>query len=296
MKRTIIVSALVLLGAFCSNAQDRLYSNEFPIGDVTLLDGPFKHARDLNLEVLLQYDVDRLLAPFRAEAGLPKKAEYYPNWAGLDGHIAGHYLTAMAMNWQMTGNPECLRRMNYMIDELAEVAAANTRDNASWGAGYIGGIPNSASMWSDFMKGEFRQYSSAWAPFYNIHKMYAGLRDAWLYCGNEKAKQLFLGFCDWAILVTKDLSDDQMEQMLRNEHGGMNEVLADAYAITGDAKYLAVAKRFSHKQIMEPLTRDEDRLDNLHANTQVPKAIGFVRIGELSDSPDYAEAGRFFSS
>ena len=294
MKRTIIVSALVLLGAFCSNAQDRLYSNEFPIGDVTLLDGPFKHARDLNLEVLLQYDVDRLLAPFRAEAGLPKKAEYYPNWAGLDGHIAGHYLTAMAMNWQMTGNPECLRRMNYMIDELAEVAAANTRDNASWGAGYIGGIPNSASMWSDFMKGEFRQYSSAWAPFYNIHKMYAGLRDAWLYCGNEKAKQLFLGFCDWAILVTKDLSDDQMEQMLRNEHGGMNEVLADAYAITGDAKYLAVAKRFSHKQIMEPLTRDEDRLDNLHANTQVPKAIGFVRIGELSDSPDYAEAGRFF--
>ena len=152
MKRTIIVSALVLLGAFCSNAQDRLYSNEFPIGDVTLLDGPFKHARDLNLEVLLQYDVDRLLAPFRAEAGLPKKAEYYPNWAGLDGHIAGHYLTAMAMNWQMTGNPECLRRMNYMIDELAEVAAANTRDNASWGAGYIGGIPNSASMWSDFMR------------------------------------------------------------------------------------------------------------------------------------------------
>ncbi|MBR5072545.1 MAG: glycoside hydrolase family 127 protein, partial [Bacteroidales bacterium] len=294
MKKILLAAGLLLAANLGLCAQDRLYRNEFPIGDVTLLDGPFKHARDLNLEVLLQYDVDRLLAPFRAEAGLPKKAEYYPNWAGLDGHIAGHYLTAMAMNWEMTGNQECKRRMDYMIDELAEVAAANTRDNASWGAGYIGGIPNSASLWSSFMKGEFRQYSSAWAPFYNIHKMFAGLRDAWLYCGNEKAKQLFLGFCDWAILVTKDLSDDQMEQMLRNEHGGMNEVLADAYAITGDAKYLTVAKRFSHKQIMEPLTRDEDRLDNLHANTQVPKAIGFVRIGELSDSPDYAEAGRFF--
>ncbi|MBR4818141.1 MAG: glycoside hydrolase family 127 protein, partial [Bacteroidales bacterium] len=139
MKKIFLAAGLLLAVNLGLCAQDRLYSNEFPIGDVQLLDGPFKHARDLNLEVLLQYDVDRLLAPFRAEAGLPKKAEYYPNWAGLDGHVAGHYLTAMAMNWEMTGNPECLRRMNYMIDELAEVAAANTRDNASWGPGYIGG-------------------------------------------------------------------------------------------------------------------------------------------------------------
>jgi len=293
--KKILAAVLFLLAATSGlRAQDRLYSNEFPIGDVKLLDGPFKHARDLNVEVLLQYDVDRLLAPFRAEAGLPKKAEYYPNWAGLDGHVAGHYLTAMAMNWMTTGNEECLRRMEYMVDELAEVAAANAKNNASWGVGYIGGIPNSASMWSDFKKGEFRQYSSAWAPFYNIHKMYAGLRDAWLYCGNEKARGLFLGFCDWGIDITKDLSDEQMEQMLRNEHGGMNEMFADAYAMTGDAKYLTAAKRYSHKAILEPLTRDEDRLDNLHANTQVPKAVGFVRIGELSDSPDYAEAGRFF--
>ena len=294
MKRLLIIAAALMALCFQMSAQDRLYDNEFPIGDVKLLDGPFKHARDLNVEVLLQYDVDRLLAPFRAEAGLPKKAEYYPNWAGLDGHVAGHYLTAMAMNWETTGNQECLRRMNYMIDELAEVAAANAKNNASWGVGYIGGIPNSASMWSAFKKGEFRQYSSAWAPFYNIHKMYAGLRDAWLYCGNEKAKALFLGFCDWGINITADLTDEQMEQMLRNEHGGMNEMFADAYAITGDPKYLTAAKRYSHKAILEPLTHDEDRLDNLHANTQVPKAVGFVRIGELSDSPDYAEAGRFF--
>jgi hypothetical protein len=293
MKKTLL-AVVLLMAAFASSAQDRLYDNEFPIGDVTLLDGPFRHARDLNLEVLLQYDVDRLLAPFRAEAGLPKKAEYYPNWAGLDGHIAGHYLTAMAMNWQMTGNPECRRRMEYMIDELAECAAANAVNHPSWGVGYIGGVPQSDSMWSAFMKGEFRQYSSAWAPFYNIHKMYAGLRDAWLYCGNEKARGLFLGFCDWGIHLTAGLSDEQMEQMMRNEHGGMNEMYADAYAMTGDEKYLTMAKRFSHKQIMEPLARDEDRLDNLHANTQVPKAIGFARIGELGGGAEYAEAGRFF--
>ena len=293
MKKTLL-AVVLLMAAFAVSAQDRLYKNEFPIGDVTLLDGPFKHARDLNLNVLLQYDVDRLLAPFRAEAGLPKKAEYYPNWAGLDGHVAGHYLTAMAMNWQMTGNPECLRRMEYMIDELAECAAANAVNHPSWGVGYIGGVPQSDSMWSAFMKGDFRQYSSAWAPFYNIHKMFAGLRDAWLYCGNEKARDLFLGFCDWGINLTAGLSDEQMEQMMRNEQGGMNEMFADAYAMTGDAKYLTAAKRFSHKLIMEPLAHDEDRLDNLHANTQVPKAIGFARIGELGGGADYAEAGRFF--
>ena len=131
MKKTFLASVLVLFAFTCATGQDRLYDNEFPIGDVKLLDGPFKHAQDLNLEVLLQYDVDRLLAPFRAEAGLPKKAEYYPNWAGLDGHVAGHYLTAMAINWQTTRNPECLRRMEYMIDELAEVAAANAANHPS---------------------------------------------------------------------------------------------------------------------------------------------------------------------
>lgn len=294
MKNTFLASVLVLVASVCAMGQDRLYDNEFPIGDVKLLDGPFKHARDLNIEVLLQYDVDRLLAPFRAEAGLPKKAEYYPNWAGLDGHVAGHYLTALAINYATTGNSECLRRMEYMVDELADCAAANAVNHPSWGVGYIGGVPDSDALWSSFKEGNFRLYSSAWVPYYNIHKMYAGLRDAWLYCGSDKARELFLGFCDWGINITAGLSDAQMEEVLRTEHGGMNEMYADAYAMTGDSKYLTAAKRYSHKFLLEPLARDEDRLDNLHANTQVPKAIGFARIGELGGGSDYSEAGRFF--
>ena len=99
-------------------AQDRLYKNTFPLGDVELLDGPFKHAQELNLKVLMEYDVDRLLAPFLKEAGLPLKAELFPNWAGLDGHVGGHYLSAMAMNYAATGNEECRKRMEYMLGEL----------------------------------------------------------------------------------------------------------------------------------------------------------------------------------
>ena len=116
----LIISGCFFFESISLVAQDKLYPNEFPIEDVTLLDGPFKHARDLNIEVLLKYDVDRLLAPYRKEAGLPEKAESYPNWAGLDGHVGGHYLSAMAMNYAATGNEACKERMEYMLSELKE--------------------------------------------------------------------------------------------------------------------------------------------------------------------------------
>ena len=274
-------------------AQDRLYADEFPIGDVTLLDGPLKHAQDLNVQTLLQYDCDRLLAPYRKQAGLEPKKPAYPNWDGLDGHVGGHYLAAMAMN-AARGDKECRRRMEYMISELQECADANVSNHPDWGRGYVGGMPDSENIWSNFKKGDFRVYSRAWAPFYNLHKMYAGLRDAWLYCGDERAKTLFLGFCDWAIDLTAGLTDAQMEQMMGNEHGGMNEVLVDAYAITGDPKYLAVARRFSHRMLLDPMSQRVDRLDNLHANTQVPKAVGFARISELGGDENYYDAAEFF--
>jgi len=279
---------------FILNAQNKLYPNEFPLSDVKLLDGPFKHARDLNIEVLLKYDVDRLLAPYRKEAGLPEKAKSYPNWEGLDGHVGGHYLSAMAMNYAATGNAECKRRMDYMISELKACQYANAQKYPDWGVGYVGGIPNSAALWSKIKAGEVGAIWSAWAPYYNIHKMFAGLRDAWLYTGNADAKQIFLNFCDWAITITQDLSDKQMEDMLANEHGGMDEVLADAYQISGNEKYMAAAKRYSHKMFLDPLSQGIDNLDNKHANTQIPKFIGFERIAELGHDSKYDKAGSFF--
>jgi DUF1680 family protein len=279
----------------CSvHAQDKLYHNEFSLSDVSLLDGPFKHARDLNIKVLLEYDVDRLLQPFLKEAGLPEKGRRYQNWAGLDGHVGGHYLSALAMNYASTKNAECKRRMDYMIAELKACQEANTKNNADWGAGYVGGVPDSKKIWSSFQKGDFAAYRSAWVPWYNVHKMYAGLRDAWAYTGNEDAKTIFLKFCDWAINITASLTDAQMQSMLDTEHGGMNEVLADAYQMTGDEKYLIAAKRFSHRQLLDPMSEGKDNLDNKHANTQVPKAIGFERIGEVSGDAKYASAGNFF--
>ena len=293
MKKYILLSILLCQTCFLAHAQDRLYSDEFPLGDVTLLDGPLKKARDLNIRTLLQYDCDRLLAPYRKEAGLQPKAKAYPNGDGLDGHVGGHYLTAMAIN-AATGNDECRRRMEYMISELQECADANVRNHPTWGKGYVGGMPGSDKLWSTFKQGNFSTYFGSWAPFYNLHKMFAGLRDAWVYCGNEQARKLFLGFCDWAIDLTAQLSDQQMEQMLGNEHGGMNEVLADAYAMTGEQKYLDVACRFSHRRLLTPMSQRQDCLDNMHANTQVPKVVGFERIAELGGNETYHDASIFF--
>ena len=289
----ISFTMMLLLSVGSTQAQDRLYADEFPIGDVTLLDSPLKKARDLNIQTLLQYDCDRLLAPYLKEAGLTPKAKPYPNWDGLDGHVGGHYLTAMAIN-AATGSEECRQRMEYMISELQLCADTNAKNHPEWGKGFVGGMPNSERIWSNFKKGDFGVYFGSWAPFYNLHKMYAGLRDAWVYCGNEQAKALFLGFCDWAIDLTAGLSDDQMENMLGNEHGGMNEVLVDAYAITNDKKYLDVAKRFSHRRLLTPMSQRQDNLDNMHANTQVPKAVGFERISELSGDESYHNAADFF--
>lgn len=289
--KTVICCVVLFTGI---HAQEKLYPNAFPLGDVILLNGPFKNASDLNIKTLLEYDVDRLLASYRKEAGLTAKASSYQNWIGLDGHIGGHYLSAMAINYAATGNSECKQRMEYMISELKACQDANTTNHSVWGISYVGGVPNSNAIWSTFRTGDFTAFSTGWVPWYNLHKTYAGLRDAWLYGENDNAKNIFLKFCDWGINITSSLTDAQMESMLGTEHGGMNEIFADAYQMTGDAKYLTAAKRFSHKVLLDAMAESNDNLDNKHANTQVPKAVGFQRIAELSNDDKYIKAGNFF--
>ena len=294
MKKSFL-SIFCAIGFLASlHAQEKLYANEFPLSDVTLRDQSFQNARDLNIKNLLQYKVDRLLAGYRKQAGLIPKDSSYTNWEGLDGHVAGHYLSALSMNVAATGDVECQKRMLYMIAELRTCQDANTKNHPSWGKGYVGAVPNSDKIWPAFKNGDFTSFQQAWVPWYNLHKMYAGLRDAWLFTGNEEAKTIFLSFCEWAINITSGLSDDQMQLMLDTEQGGMNEILADAYQMTGDRKYLVAAKRFSHRMLLDPMSKGTDNLDNKHANTQVPKAIGFERIGELSQDDTYKNAGSFF--
>ena len=291
--KSCIVAGL-MLACSITQAQDKLYNNEFPLADVKLLEGPFQHARDINIKVLLAYDVDRLLAGYRKEAGLPEKAKIFSNWDGLDGHVGGHYLSALAMNYAATKNAECKKRMDYMLAELKSYQDANGINNPGWAKGYLGAVPNGKKIWSTLQQGDFAAYKGAWVPWYNVHKMYAGLRDAWMYTGDKDAREIFLKFCDWAVNITAALTEKQMQSMLDMEHGGMNEIFADAYQMTGEEKYIMVAKRFSHKMLLDAMAVKKDNLDNKHANTQVPKAVGFQRIGEVTKDDAYKTAGDFF--
>ncbi len=264
----------------------------FAFADINLGAGVFAHSHTVNRRYLAALVVDRLVAPYRIEATLVPRAPKYPNWEsmGLEGHTAGHYLSALAQE-AAQGDAEMHQRLDYMVAELAACQQAN-------GDGYVGAVPNGRALWSKISAGtgdaSSFSLSDAWVPFYNLHKMFAGLRDAWRYAGNRQAREVLIGFADWADRLVAGLDEQQMQALLATEHGGMNEVLADVYAITGDRRYLALARRFSHRTLLEPLLRRQDALDGLHANTQIPKVIGFARIGELDNDQAWIDAAAFF--
>ncbi len=269
----------------------------FPLTSVRLLEGsPFNTAVDANRTYLLAHDPDRLLAPFRREAGLEPKAPPYGNWEseGLDGHTVGHYLSALATMLAAgrdSPDGELSSRLDYILSELALCQEAN-------GNGYIGGVPRSRELWSELAAGKIDAQgfglNGRWVPWYNIHKTFAGLRDAYRIAGRKKARELLVRFGDWCVDLTSRLSDAQMQRMLQCEHGGMNEVLADIYAITGEERYLEAARRFSHRAVLDPLVEREDRLTGLHANTQIPKVVGLQRIAALRSDERAASGARFF--
>jgi DUF1680 family protein len=289
--------AALLLASACTLSPSARAAELFPLADVRLTDGPFLQAQDTDLRYLLALDADRLLAPFLREAGLTAKVQSYGNWesSGLDGHMAGHYLSALALMVASTGDAQALQRLNYVVAELKRCQDANSKKNSN---GYLGGIPAGAEAWAQLAKGELKvdsfSLNGRWVPWYNLHKTYAGLLDAWRHAGNEQARELLIAMADWALALTDPFSDAQMQQMLRSEHGGMNEVLAELSALTGEQKYLRLAQRFSHQQILQPLSVGEDKLSGLHANTQIPKVIGFQRIAALGGDAAGARAAAFF--
>ena len=265
----------------------------FPIDDVRLTSGVFKHAESLDKCYLMGLDPDRLLAPYLKEAGLQPKAENYPNWenTGLDGHIGGHYLSALSYMYASTGDEEIGKRLDYFLSEMKRCQDAS-------GNGYLCGVPGGTIIWNEIKNGKIDAnpfgLNNRWVPLYNIHKTYAGLRDAYVIAGKEEAKDMLIGLTDWMMGIVSGLSDAQIQDMLRSEHGGLNEIFADVYGITGDEKYLTLAKRFSHRAILDPLLENKDMLTGIHANTQIPKVIGFKRIADLEGNKEWDNASGFF--
>lgn len=295
-KRSAALFALAFATASNSPAATNTDSKTielFPPDLVQLLEGPFKRSHELNKSYLLAHDPDRFLAPFRTEADLEPKAAKYGNWesSGLDGHTAGHYLSALAFASAESEETVFSERLAYMIKELADCQTRNQN-------GYVGGVPGGKAAWAKLASGvvevERFNLNGAWVPWYNLHKLYAGLKDAWIVAGNSQARDILFQLCDWTSELTAELTDEELQKMLYAEHGGMNDIFAEIYQHTNNPAHLELAKRFSHHELLDPLLRKEDILTGLHANTQIPKVIGFQRIAQIESRSDWSEAAKYF--
>ncbi len=300
MQKTILSSVLLVLvanGQASAEAtsskvsafeQKIVRARPLELGSVRLLGGPLKQAQNVTARYLLQLEPDRMLAYYRRRAGLEPNAEPYGGWDGggrnLTGHIAGHYLSAVSLMWAATGDKQFKDRADYIVREFRQVQDEH-KD------GYLSALEGGRKCWEAVAKGDIRSggfdLNGLWAPWYVLHKTYAGLRDAYRYTGNRTALDIEIRFAEWAEGVLSGLSDTDIQRMLNTEFGGMNEVLADLYADTGDKRWLDLSRRFEHLSFTEPLQRHQDILPGKHGNTQVPKLIGsadrFAYTGSAGD-------------
>ncbi|MFC2167221.1 beta-L-arabinofuranosidase domain-containing protein [Acidobacteriota bacterium] len=278
-----------------------LKARPLPLDQIRLLGGPLKQAQDVTVEYLLQLETDRMLAGYRIRAGLEPKAEGYGGWDAVDsrqltGHIAGHYLSAISLMYAATGNEEFKRRADYIVSEFKEVQDKR-------GDGYLGAIVNregidAHELFVRLSQGEIKSagfdLNGLWSPWYTLHKTYAGLRDAFRFTGNTMALELEIRFAEWADRILAPLDAEQIQRMLNTEFGGMNEIMVDLYADTGDKRWLDLSYKFEHRSFIEPLKRHQDILEGKHGNTQVPKLIGSADRYAYTGSADDLLAASFF--
>lgn len=272
-----------------------LRARPLPLSAVRILGGPLGHAQELDATYLLSLDPDRMLAYFRERAGLKPKAEPYGGWDGggrnLTGHIAGHHLSAASLMYAARGDRRFKDRADYMVRELKEVQDTN-------GDGYLCALENGRRCFGELAKGEIRSapfdLNGEWSPWYTLHKMFAGLRDAYRFTGNRTALDVEIAFGGWAEKTLSGLDDAQIQHMLGTEFGGMNEAMVDLYRDTGDRRWLAMSYKFEHLAFIEPLQRHRDELGGKHGNTQIPKIMGSVERYALTGDPKDLMAAAFF--
>ena len=273
-----------------------------PLAAVRLRPSACATAVEVNRAYLLRLNPDRLLHTFRRYAGLEPKAPVYGGWESdtIAGHTLGHYMSALTLMHAQTGDAECRRRADYIVDELALVQAKRA-------TGYVGAlgrkrkdgtIVDGEEIFPELMRGEIHSggfdLNGSWSPLYTVHKIFAGLLDIHAGWGNPKALEVLVGLAGYFERVFAALDEAQMQQVLGCEYGGLNESYAELFARTGERRWLVIAQRLYDRKVLDPLVAQQDQLANFHANTQVPKLVGLARLHELTGAPEDAAAARFF--
>lgn len=268
----------------------------FDVQDVRVLDSPFKANMDREGRWLLSLPTERLLHSFRVNAGLLTDKKSSPTkmpkplggWEALDmelrGHSIGHILSGLGLQYAATGNAAFKQKSDSLVAGLAEVQLALNQ------GGYLSAYPQT------YIDRNIAG-SRVWAPWYTLHKLFAGLTDAYWYTGNPQALAVETKMADWAYQKLTPLTSAQREKMLRNEFGGMNDALLNLYSATGNARHKELADMFYHHAALDPLAQRQDKLNTLHANTVIPKIVGEARAYELTgNEPDKTIATFFWDT
>jgi hypothetical protein len=260
-----------------------------PLSHVRLLEGPFLDNMRRDEQYILSQDPDRMLHTFRINAGLPSTAQPLGGWEApnveVRGQSLGHYLTACSLMYAATGDERFKERVTKVVDALARCQQALPA--RGFNPGYLSAFPESfIDRWDRL---EF-----VWSPWYTLHKIMAGLLDSYQLTGNRQALDVLVRMADWVKLRIDGRATEQLQKSINNEIGGVEERLANLYAITGNPSHLRLARAFDHHAIIDPLARGEDPLDGRHANTQIPKIIGAARIYELTGDETYRRIAEVF--
>lgn len=254
--------------------------------NITLLNSVFSQSEKIGREYLDGVDIDRLLSPIFEAHNMPapNNAKRYGGWErksannwekspetfSLAGHSLGHFLSALSECYAKSGDENLKQKILYIVSQLESV-----QSNAK--SGYIGGCKE--NCFTELFDKNLTSWAEGyWVPWYNLHKIFKGLTDAYSVTEDQIVLRVLLRFADWACDGLSDFSDEDFEKMLEYEHGGMNEVFANLYRITKNEKYLYFAEKFTHKKLFRFLLKGEDKLDGWHANTQIPKVTGMAAI------------------
>ncbi|MGN0505040.1 MAG: beta-L-arabinofuranosidase domain-containing protein [Lachnospiraceae bacterium] len=245
------------------------------LGKAQLLPGLFKERADINRAYLMELKTENLLQNFYLEAGVRTDrdiGEMHLGWESptcqLRGHFLGHWLSAASMLIAQNNDRELKAKLDHIIDELGRCQELN-------GGKWVGSIPEKY-----FDKLERNEY--IWSPQYTMHKTLMGLYQSAVYAGNEKAIQILHNAAEWYLDWTKEMQSKNPHAVYSGEEGGMLEVWAGLYQLTGDDKYFTLAERYSHPSMFQKLADGEDPLSNCHANASIPWAHGAAKMYEVT--------------
>lgn len=263
----------------------------FELQDIRLLPGRFYENMQRDSAWMMSISTDRLLHSFRTTAGVwagleggYSKVKKLGGWESLDcelrGHTTGHFLSAVSLMYASTGN-ECFKaKGDSLVRGLAEVQAA-------LGTGYLSAYPE--GLINRNLKGQ-----RVWAPWYTLHKIFAGLIDQYLYADNEQALEVVKGMASWAYDKLSPLDEGTRALMLRNEFGGTPEAFWNLYSITGDERHKWLAEWFYHIAVIDPLHEGREEFGTKHTNTFIPKVLAEAREYELTGASESHLASDFF--